>query len=81
MATVRKLGQRRSETTTSTNFRGAWLAGQRHRAHMRAFLEDDWRSGKPSRIAGVDSKPMGVAGLGKLAGVLTARSSTNFTRC
>jgi putative SOS response-associated peptidase YedK len=32
---------------------------------MMAFMEDDWRSGKavPTRIAKVDGKPMGVAGL------------------
>lgn len=61
-----KLVNARSETvTTSTNFRGAWLAGQRCIVPMRAFMEDDWRSGKavPTRIARVDGKPMGVAGL------------------
>ena len=61
-----KLVNARSETvTTSTNFRGAWLAGQRCIVPMRAFLEGDWRSGKlvPTRISRVDGKPMGVAGL------------------
>lgn len=61
-----KLVNARSETvTTSTNFRDAWLAGQRCIVPMTAFMEDDWRSGKavPTRIARVDGKPMGVAGL------------------
>jgi len=61
-----KLVNARSETvTTSNNFRDAWLAGQRCIVPMVAFMEDDWRSGKavPTRIARVDGKPMGVAGL------------------
>ena len=61
-----KLVNARSETvTTSNNFRDAWLAGQRCIVPMMAFFEDDWRSGKavPTRIARVDGKPMGVAGL------------------
>ncbi|WP_341922976.1 SOS response-associated peptidase family protein [Polaromonas sp. YR568] len=61
-----KLVNARSETvTTSNNFRDAWLAGQRCIVPMMAFVEDDWRSGKavPTRIARVDGKPMGVAGL------------------
>jgi putative SOS response-associated peptidase YedK len=61
-----KLVNARSETvTTSTNFRDAWLAGQRCIVPMMAFMEDDWRSGKavPTRIARVDGKPMSVAGL------------------
>lgn len=61
-----KLVNARSETvTTSRNFRDAWLAGQRCIVPMRAFMEDDWRSGKavPTRIARVDGAPMGVAGL------------------
>jgi putative SOS response-associated peptidase YedK len=61
-----KLVNARSETvTTSTNFRDAWLAGQRCIVPMTAFMEDDWRSGKalPTRIARVDGKPMSVAGL------------------
>ena len=61
-----KLVNARSETvTTSSNFRDAWLAGQRCIVPMKAFMEDDWRSGKavPTRIARVDGVPMGVAGL------------------
>ena len=61
-----KLVNARSETvTTSANFRDAWLKGQRCIVPMAAFFEDDWRSGKavPTRIARVDGKPMGVAGL------------------
>ena len=64
-----KMVNARSESvTTSTNFRGAWLARQRCIVPMRAFLEDDWRSGKavPTRISRVDGKPMGVAGLWEL---------------
>ena len=61
-----KLVNARSETvTTSNNFREAWMNGQRCIVPMMAFQEDDWRSGKavPTRIARVDGKPMGVAGL------------------
>ena len=61
-----KLVNARSETvTTSNNFRDAWLAGQRCIVPMIAFFEDDLRSGKvvPTRIARVDGKAMGVAGL------------------
>ncbi|MBT9551279.1 MAG: SOS response-associated peptidase [Hydrogenophaga sp.] len=61
-----KLVNARSETvTTSNNLREAWLAGQRCIVPMVAFFEDDLRSGKavPTRIARVDGKPMGVAGL------------------
>lgn len=61
-----KLVNARAETvTTSSNFRDAWLAGQRCIVPMMAFMEDDWRSGKavPTRIARVDGQPLGVAGL------------------
>jgi putative SOS response-associated peptidase YedK len=61
-----KLAVTRFETmSTSTNSRDAWLKGQRCIIPMQAFFEDDWRSGKgvPTRIARVDGKPMGVAGL------------------
>jgi len=61
-----KLVNARSETvTTSNNFRGAWLNGQRCIVPMMAFFEDDWRSGKAvsTRIARVDGQPMGIAGL------------------
>ena len=51
--------------STGTAFRDAWLNGQRCIVPMQAFFEDDWRTGKavPTRIARVDGKPMGVAGL------------------
>ena len=51
--------------STGTAFRDAWLNGQRCIVPMAAFFEDDWRTGKavPTRIARVDGKPMGVAGL------------------
>lgn len=61
-----KLVNARSETvTTSNNLRDAWLAGQRCIVPMMAFFDDDFRSGKAvhTRIARVDGKPMGVAGL------------------
>lgn len=61
-----KLVNARSETlTTSTPFRDAWLASQRCIVPMMAFFEDDLRTGKavPTRIARVDGKPLGVAGL------------------
>lgn len=61
-----KLVNARSETlTTSTPYRDAWLASQRCIVPMMAFFEDDLRSGKPvpTRIARVDGKPLGVAGL------------------
>jgi hypothetical protein len=39
--------------------------GQRCIVPVMAFIEEDWRSGKavPTRIARVDGKPMGIAGL------------------
>lgn len=51
--------------STGTAFRDAWLNSQRCIVPMMAFYEDDLRSGKavPTRIARVDGKPMGVAGL------------------
>ncbi|HEY9096389.1 MAG TPA: SOS response-associated peptidase family protein [Hydrogenophaga sp.] len=61
-----KLVNARQETvTTSTAFRGAWLAGQRCIVPMQAFQEEDLRSGKPvpTRVARVDGRAMGVAGL------------------
>jgi len=61
-----KLVNARSETvTTSNNLRQAWLAAQRCIVPITAFFEDDLRSGKavPTRIARVDGRPMGVAGL------------------
>lgn len=61
-----KLAVTRYETmSTSTNTRDTWLSGQRCIIPMQAFFEDDWRNGKavPTRIARVDGKPMGVAGL------------------
>lgn len=61
-----KLVNLRSEgVTTSNNVRNAWLKGQRCIVPMMAFQEDDMRSGKavPTRIARVDGKPMGAAGV------------------
>lgn len=61
-----KLVNARSETvSTSNNFRGAWLGAQRCIVPMVAFHQDDLRSGKAvsTRVARVDGKPMGVAGL------------------
>ena len=62
-----KLVNAKSDTaSTGTAFRDAWLNGQRCIVPMVAFFEDDLRSGKkavPTRIARVDGKPMGVAGL------------------
>lgn len=61
-----KLAVTRYETmSTATATREVWLQAQRCIIPMQAFLEDDWRSGKavPTRIARVDGKPMGVAGL------------------
>lgn len=61
-----KLVNARSETvSTSKNFYDAWMNGQRCIVPMMSFIEDDYRSGKavPTRIARVDGKPMGVAGL------------------
>ena len=61
-----KLVNARSETlTTATPFRPSWLAGQRCIVPVQAFLEDDFRSGKavPTRIARIDGKPMGMAGV------------------
>ncbi|MDD0812794.1 SOS response-associated peptidase family protein [Curvibacter sp. RS43] len=61
-----KLVNARSEAVnTSNNFRESWVNAQRCIVPMMAFFEDDLRSGKPvsTRIARVDGKPMGVAGL------------------
>ncbi|MDP2163656.1 MAG: SOS response-associated peptidase family protein [Hydrogenophaga sp.] len=61
-----KLVNARSETvSTSKYYYDAWSQGQRCIVPMMAFVEDDYRSGKavPTRIARVDGKPMGVAGL------------------
>ena len=61
-----KLAVTRYETmSTATPTRKTWLKAQRCIIPMQAFFEDDWRSGKavPTRIARVDGKPMGVAGL------------------
>ncbi len=61
-----KLVNAKSDTaSTGTAFRDAWLNGQRCIVPMTAFYEDDLRSGKavPTRVARVDGKPMGVAGL------------------
>jgi putative SOS response-associated peptidase YedK len=61
-----KLAVTRYETmSTATPTRETWLNAQRCIIPMQAFLEDDWRNGKgvPTRIARVDGKPMGVAGL------------------
>jgi len=61
-----KLANAKSDTaSTGTAFRDAWLNGQRCIVPMMAFYEDDLRNGKavPTRIARVDGKPMGVAGL------------------
>ena len=61
-----KLAVTRYETmSTAAPTRDTWLKAQRCIIPMQAFLEDDWRSGKavPTRIARVDGKPMGVAGL------------------
>ncbi|MDD2545858.1 MAG: SOS response-associated peptidase family protein [Burkholderiaceae bacterium] len=61
-----KLVNAKAETAaTATAFRDAWLQGQRCIVPMAAFFADDWRSGKAvaTRIARVDGKPMGVAGL------------------
>ena len=52
--------------STGTAFRDAWLKGQRCIVPMAVFYEDDLRSGGkavPTRVARVDGKPMGVAGL------------------
>jgi putative SOS response-associated peptidase YedK len=61
-----KLVTTRSETVSTSNIsREAWLAGQRCIVPIQAFFEDDLRTGKPlpTRIARVDGKAMGVAGL------------------
>jgi putative SOS response-associated peptidase YedK len=61
-----KLVNARAETvTTSNNVREAWLGARRCIVPVMAFFEDDLRSGKAvsTRIARVDGKPMGLAGL------------------
>jgi putative SOS response-associated peptidase YedK len=60
-----KLVNAKSDTaSTGTPFRDAWLNGQRCIVPMAAFYEDDpQRQAVPTRVARVDGKPMGVAGL------------------
>ena len=61
-----KLIEARDDTvSTAQAFREAWLAGQRCVVPLQAFYVDDLRSGKPvpTRIARIDGKPMGVAGV------------------
>ena len=61
-----KLAVTRTETmSTATATRDTWLKAQRCIIPMQAFFEDDWRTRKAvsTRIARVDGKPMGVAGL------------------
>ncbi|MEK7346371.1 MAG: SOS response-associated peptidase family protein [Pseudomonadota bacterium] len=76
-----KLAATRYETmSTATPTRETWLKGQRCIIPMQAFFEDDWRNGKavPTRIARVDGKPMGVAGLWE-HWVKDGESITSFT--
>ena len=49
----------------SKHFDLAWKESRRCIVPMMAFFVDDWRTGKPvpTRIARVDGRPMGVAGL------------------
>lgn len=61
-----KLVNLRSETvSTGKPSYDVWQAGQRCIVPMQAFQEDDFRSGRavPTRIARVDGRPMGVAGV------------------
>jgi putative SOS response-associated peptidase YedK len=55
----------KSASDAKLRSREAWLAGQRCIVPLMAFFDDDFRSGKAvhTRIARVDGKPMGVAGL------------------
>lgn len=56
----------RSETVaTKPSFREAWKNAQHCIIPVEAIYEPDWRSGKaiPTRIASVDSEPLGIAGL------------------
>lgn len=56
---------RASAVEGSKHFDSAWKESRRCIVPMTAFFVDDWRSGKavPTRIARVDGRPMGVAGL------------------
>ncbi len=56
---------RSSAVEGSKHFGAAWAESRRCIVPMNAFFVDDWRSGKavPTRIARVDGRPMGVAGL------------------
>ena len=56
----------RSETVAEKpSFRDAWRKAQHCIIPAEAFYEPDWRSGKavPTRIAGSDGEPLGIAGL------------------
>ena len=77
-----KLVNARQETvSTSNHFRATWLNAQRCIVPMMAFFVDDLRSGKPvpTRIARVDGKPMGVAGLWECWTGAEGDTITSFT--
>ena len=77
-----KLVNARQETvSTSNHFRTTWLNAQRCIVPMMAFFVDDLRSGKPvpTRIARVDGKPMGVAGLWECWTGAEGDTITSFT--
>ena len=66
VAIGRRTYNARSETAASKpSFRDAWRQGQRCIIPVEAFFEPDWRSSKavPTRIARLDGKPAGLAGL------------------
>ena len=75
----------RSETVAEKpSYRDAWRLGRRCIIPADAFYEPDWRTGKavPTRIARVDGKPMGIAGLWtgwKAPGGAILRSYTMLT--
>jgi putative SOS response-associated peptidase YedK len=56
---------RASNVQGSKHYDAAWTAARRCIVPMSAFFVDDWRSGRavPTRIARVDGRPMGAAGL------------------
>ncbi len=56
---------RASGVAGSKHFDAAWKESRRCIVPMSAFFVDDWRSGQavPTRIARVDGRPMGAAGL------------------
>ena len=74
------LNARPDSVVGSKHFDKAWKESRRCIVPMMAFFVDDWRTGQPvpTRIARVDGRPMGVAGLWERWGSEEGESVTGF---